>query len=135
MRGTCGGLRAGCGKPPSLIPIIDSGTFRERITIQVPSLSPDGRGGGVYGWSEVATVWARIQTRGAVIFGNREIFEEAQMRARTEYLITIRYGLTLTTAMRVIYKGLDLEIVSIENKDVVNWMVQLLCREEGTGAP
>ena len=134
-----GGFGPGCGKgtyKPSVIPPIDAGTLRQKITIQVASLVQDSRGGGVYQWSDVATVWAQIKTYTAADFRNREQFQESQLRAKNEFLITIRYTPdTITTAMRVIWNGFNLEILAITNVDVLNWTMELYCREEGSGEP
>jgi SPP1 family predicted phage head-tail adaptor len=135
------GFRGACGKSSSkaakIIPIVDAGMFRQRITIQTPALVRDNRGGGVYNWSPIATVWAHIKTITASGLGdrNRKQFEEAQFRAQNHYIITIRYGDTITTAMRVLYNGLDLEIFSVVNVDVLNWIVELHCKESGNGEP
>lgn len=136
LRGCCGSRNSGSSKAVNIIPIMPAGLFRQRVTIQVPNLTPDGRGGGVYNWSDVATVWAEIKTYSASDFRNREQFQESQLRAKNEFLITMRYTPdTITTAMRVLWNGMDLEILAITNVDVVNWVVELYCREEGNGEP
>ncbi|MAN76872.1 MAG: hypothetical protein CML24_06685 [Rhizobiales bacterium] len=136
---SCGGFGAGCGKgsyKPSVIPTINAGAFREKITIQVSSLVQDNRGGGVKQWSDVATVWAQIKTYSASDHRNREMFQSAQLRAKNEFLITIRYTPdTITTGMRVIWNGFNLEILAITNVDALNWTMELYCRREGNGEP
>jgi SPP1 family predicted phage head-tail adaptor len=137
MRG--GGLRGCCGgssKAATIIPNSPAGLLRQRITIQVPSLVSDNRGGGVYQWSDVATVWAQIKTYTASDYRNREQFQESQLRAKNEFLITMRYTPdTITTAMRVLWNGFSLEILAITNIDVLNWTMELYVREEGLGEP
>lgn len=138
------GLRGSCGKnspsakPASIIPIVSAGTFRDKVDIQVPNLVPDNRGGGVYNWSTIASVWARVETvdRSSYIgYVNKERFEEGQLLGRRHFMITIRYGPPVTTVMRVLYRGKDLEIESVINRDELNVEVMLFCRELGKGEP
>lgn len=138
MRGR--GLRGSCGNgryKPSVIPNIDAGSFRQKVKIQTPFLVEDNQGGGVYNWSDVATVWARIETVDVRSYSSlvREDFEEGQFRSRNSFKVTLRYGPPITTAMRVIYQGRDLEILAVVNVDELNWMVTVLCQERGKGEP
>lgn len=140
MRGR--GLRGCCGnsssKPANIFPTINAGTFRQRIEIQTPTLVPDNRGGGVYNWSTIASVYARVETvdkASYVGYVNWERFEEGQLLGRKNYIITIRYGTPVTTDMRVIYNGKNLEIQSVINVDELNWMVMMYCKELGKGVP
>ena len=50
-------------------------------------------------------------------------------------MIRIRYGPPVSTVMRIIYKGMDLEIESVINVDELNWEVMLFCKELGKGEP
>jgi SPP1 family predicted phage head-tail adaptor len=138
LRGSCGGGNSASSKAASIIPVVAAGTFRDKVDIQVPNLVPDNRGGGVYNWSTIATVWARVETidRSSYIgYVNKERFEEGQLMGRRHFMITIRYGPPVTTVMRLIYRGKDLEIESVINKDELNWELMLFCRELGKGEP
>lgn len=138
---SCSGFGAGCGKgnyKPSVFPAIDAGSFRQKVEIQTPFLLEDNQGGGLYQWSTIATAWARIETIDSGSYGslvNRENWEEGQLRARNSYRITLRYGPTITTDMRIIYNGRDLEIQSVVNVDELNWVITLFCQEMGNGEP
>lgn len=127
-----GMFRCGAGRK-NVVPIIPAGEFRNLVTIETPQIIiPDGGGGGEYGWSEVIKVWAFIQTYNAGMRGNRTQFEEAQMRERRVWLITIRYpAVKLTTAMRLLFSTHVLEIDSIVNVNELNWETQLYCTEDG----
>lgn len=139
MRGA--GLRGCCGKnspsskAASIIPIVSAGTYRHKVTIQTPTLVRDNRGGGVYTWSNVATVFASIETYSASDYRNRAFFEYGQLQGRNAYLVTMRYGNTLTTAMRLLFNFQALQIDAIENVDALNWEVRLYCREVDPGEP
>jgi len=133
MSGFSGKCSKSSSKSASIIPKVLAGTLRQRITIQVPSLVSDNRGGGVYNWSDVATVWASVKTFSADSYRNTAQFEYAQQLGRNSYVITMRYGQTLTTAMRIVYREQALQIDSIVNVDSVNWVVQVLCKEVDPG--
>jgi SPP1 family predicted phage head-tail adaptor len=125
-------------KNTSVFQPLKAGQFRDMVAIQTPTLVKDGRGGGVYNWSTIANVWAHIKTvdrSDYINFTNRERFEAGQIRSHKNFIITVRYGQLITTKMRLIYKGRDLEIKSVINVDELNWTVRLLCEELGTGAP
>ena len=136
-----GGLRGCCGsnspsaKPANIIPIVQAGTYRQKVTIQTPSLVQDNRGGGVYTWSDVATVWASVDTFSASEYRNIAYFQQGQLQGRNAYVVRMRYGNTLTTAMRIVFNFQALQIDSIVNVDSVNWEVQLYCREVDPGEP
>ena len=115
-----------------------AGEFRDMVALQTPTLVKDNRGGGVYEWSTLANVWAHVKTisRSDYIgFANRERFEEGQMRAHRQFMVTIRYGQPVNTKMRLLFRGRDLEIKSVINVDELNWQILLHCEELGTGAP
>lgn len=120
---------------PSVFKPIQAGFMRERITIEKPQIiQPDGGGGGEYGWSIVAKVWAQVRTDNSFFTGrNSSYLQEAQMMGRQIYSITIRYNKPLTTDMRVILRGKELLIKSIVNVDVLSWTVQLICEEYADG--
>lgn len=108
---------------------IQAGRMRQRVTIEVPGLSEDGIGGGVREWSQLATVWASIRSVSPMAFANIKQFEEEQLRYRQHFNVMLRYGPTITTDMRLIYKNRILWIWSIVNMDVLNWQVNLWCWE------
>lgn len=133
MFGPCRGFFGCKGSKNDVIPVIPINKFRHLVQIQVPNLFiPDGGGGGEYGWSDVATVWAYIQTFNPGTGGNRSQFEEAQLRERRQWIITIRYDpVHLDTSMRLLFNGHILEIDSIVNVNEVDWEIQLYCTEDG----
>lgn len=135
LRGCCGGGNSASSRAASIIPSIQAGSYRQKVTIQTPTLIPDNRGGGVYTWSDVATVWARVETYSAGDWRNRAFFEYGQLQGRNAYLISMRYGNTLTTKMRTLFNFQALQIDAIENVDSLNWEVRLYCREVDPGEP
>lgn len=138
MRGK--GLRACCGNSNSnsVIPILPAGHFRQRVVIQEPDLTPDpigGYSGGQWmeaaGWDDVATVWAYIQTVNPKDFRDHKQFRDKQYLEQQWYLVTIRYRGGIGTNMRLSWNGLYFSIFDVVNTDVVNWEIQMFCREGG----
>jgi head-tail adaptor len=130
-------------KNASVFTPIRAGFLRQRIIIQTPQIVvPDGGGGGVYGWSDVATVWARVTTLNPGQRANLATFREGQLLNQQIYNVLIRYDAVttvgsrpnITTAMRILYDSdITLQIDSIINVDVLNWTVEMLCSEIGRG--
>lgn len=130
-------------KPSSVFTPIRAGFLRQRITIQTPKIViPDGGGGGIYGWSDVATVWSRVTTLNPGQRANLATFREGQLLNQQIYNVLIRYDAVttigsrpnITTAMRILYNAdITLQIDSIINVDIVNWTVEMLCSEIGRG--
>lgn len=120
---------------PSVFKPIAAGFMRDRITLQVPQITePDGGGGGIYGWSDVESVWAQVQTDNNFFsYRNSSYLQEAQVAGRQIYTIIIRYNKPLTTDMRVLFRNRGLQIKSIVNVDALSWTVQLICEEERNG--
>jgi head-tail adaptor len=127
--------------PYSVFKPISAGFFRQRIVIQTPVLSRrDGQGGYNEQWADLATVWGRIETIKDSASGNIEKFEEMQIKYQQHYSVTIRWGQPkpILTSYRLLYTSIHnnnetkvLAIVAVVNLDVVNWQVNLYCREGG----
>lgn len=106
-----------------------SGRMRFRVTIQQPSLSSDGMGGGEYAWNDVATVWADVTTTSGN--SNIESFTGNQFRTTQYYNVRMRYRNGITTKMRLLHYGRVLEILSIVDKDERKREISLYCKEGG----
>jgi SPP1 family predicted phage head-tail adaptor len=106
-----------------------SGRLRFRVTIQQPTLIPDGMGGGESAWNDVATVWADVTTTNGN--SNMESFTGNQFRTIQYFNVKMRYRNDLTTKMRLLYYGRVLEILSIVNFDERKKEINLYCKEGG----
>jgi SPP1 family predicted phage head-tail adaptor len=60
--------------------------MRQRIALEDCVCAPDGAGGSVATWVQVAEVWAAIRPRGA-----REVLEAGGIAGRVSHEITLRY--------------------------------------------
>ena len=110
---------------------INTGKMRDRLILQYPDSVPDGQGGGVYNWRDVATLWAQIETVNPTTYPDLERFQENQMRRVSHYLITIRFRDDISTEMRFMKGNRIFEIESVVAIDEISWKIQLYCREEG----
>lgn len=127
-----------CNKNTSVFKSLKAGEFRDRVQIQRPVLARgDGQGGYNEQWADLATVWACVHTISASAAGNIEKFEEMQLKYQQHYDITIRYGLPepIDNSYRIIYRKNGqvkvLAIISVVNLDMLNWEIDLRCREGG----
>lgn len=109
------------------------GRMRERITIQAENPSADNYGGYSLSWSDVTTVWGRVQPlRGA------EQYEAMRTEAQTQYTIRIRYYSGLTEKHRFKLGTRVFNIRAILNTDEHGMYQECLCEEgtiDGSGDP
>jgi len=95
-----------------------AGAMRERITFQIEAKVADGGGGFTETWGAIATnstVWAQITpVKGA------EKVDAGALTGMQTYLIRIRYRTDITTANRVLWGALTLNIrTPLQNRDEV----------------
>lgn len=87
-----------------------AGQLRERIEIQVKSVSRNAYGEEVISWSTTATLWAQVKPE-----SGREYLQAGQMHAERRVLFKLRYqpGLTITPDMRVYYRSRAFNIAQV----------------------
>ena len=73
------------------------GNMKYRVTIQQPSLTPDGAGGFSESWSTVATVYAAITP-----LTSGEQLKFGQIEATTTHQVVVRYRTDITPGMILI---------------------------------
>jgi SPP1 family predicted phage head-tail adaptor len=100
--------------------------LRERVTLEAPLRVPDGAGGADIGWSEVATLWARVETR-----GGGEVPAGERLEARRRLEVTIRFRADVTPAMRLVWRGAVLDIRAVADSDGRRRFLTLDCVEGG----
>lgn len=88
------------------------GSLRHRLTLQAPLDEGDGAGGTVRSWTDVATLWARVEPLAAA-----ERAEAGRLEAAARLRLTIRHRAGLTHAMRFSAGGRVLEIRGIADPD------------------
>jgi SPP1 family predicted phage head-tail adaptor len=76
------------------------GSLRQRVTIQTITKTPDGLGGWVHSWGELATVWADLFP-----LSGREIYAQGQVLSPVTHKCIIRFRDDVTTKHRISYGG------------------------------
>jgi len=88
--------------------MIGAGELDQRVTLQRPDSAPDGRGGVTKGWSDIATVWARVRP-----ISGRERAAAGQIEAAATYRVTIRRRTDITADCRIVWQGIVMNIRSV----------------------
>lgn len=84
---------------------LPSGAFDQRITIQRKQSTRGSMGQEIVTWVDHVLCWARVEP-----LRGREFFAAAQLQSATDHRITIRYRSGITRDMRVVWRGIALEI-------------------------
>lgn len=98
------------------------GAMRERVSIQSPPTTPDGRGGVSGSWSTDATVWARVTPE-----QGREEEQAGRLEGQQRYTVRIRYYSGLTTKHRLLWGSTALQVRDIRNPDEHRRYMDLDC--------
>jgi SPP1 family predicted phage head-tail adaptor len=88
------------------------GALRQRLSIEREILTPDGGGGFVATWEEIARVWGAVEA-GA----GRERVEADRVTGRVGHHITIRYREGVTPSMRFRRGDAVFDILGVADKD------------------
>jgi SPP1 family predicted phage head-tail adaptor len=100
-----------------------SSRLRHRLTLQAEVMTPDGAGGYVRTWNDVANIWAEI-----IPFSGRERFFSGKIQAETTHRILLRYRSDITAAHRLMFENRIFNIRAImnarEQRDVLELLVE-----------
>lgn len=91
---------------------LDPGAFRHELSLQSAQSTGDGAGGFSESWTEIATVFARIEPVSANSF-----FRAAQRLEEAAHDITIRFRADVTSGMRFEKLGRTFEILTVIDPD------------------
>lgn len=106
---------------------IDPGAFRHELALEEATLTPDGAGGHTESWTEVATMFGRIEPVSAQSrFGADQTLETVTHR------ITLRHRAGVRSGMRFRRGGCVYEIVTVHDPDETGRY--LVCRAREAGA-
>lgn len=110
---------------------MDASDLREWIAIFQMDLVPDGQGGAreAVPASLVADLPASVKTPTP-----RVIFAEDQRGDRVQYVVTVRYAPGVTTAYRVMWREMLLDITGVKNLDERDTWLELICERKEAGA-
>ena len=98
------------------------GEMRERVTIQTATLQADSIGGATPSWSDVDTVWARVEP-----LSGSEGEAQDQLQSSQLYRITIRYRNDITAAHRITWRGTAMNIRALANPDERRHFLEMRC--------
>lgn len=103
-------------------PTVNPGELNKRVWLQNPVTNAAGE--ATWQNSLGNKVWANIQP-----LTGREIFQAQQVYPEADTLITIRYRLNVTTAMRVLYGTRTYDIKDVNDVEERHRRIDLTCVE------
>lgn len=105
---------------------VDPGALRHELALEAASLAPDGAGGHTESWSEVATLFARVEPVSATSrFGADQTLESVTHR------VTVRYRADLKSGMRFRRLSRIFEIMTVHDPDETGRYLVCRTREQG----
>ncbi|MDF2672413.1 MAG: phage head-tail adaptor [Clostridiales bacterium] len=98
--------------------------LRHRITFQNFTTVVNENGFEVEDWEDYKTVWASVSN-----LTGREYYEASAVQAEETVKFTIRYLSSITTDMRILFKGKQYNIISIDNIKYGNKYIEIKAME------
>lgn len=92
--------------------LVQIAELRHRITFQRIAQVTDGMGGFTTTWSDVATVWAKVEPVSA---SERLISEK--LETQRSHKVKIRYRSDITTDMRFTFNSRTFQVKGVHNPD------------------
>ena len=92
--------------------MIDPGKLRERVTVEIASITTNNYGEAVLAWSTASSVWASVEGVAA-----REALAAGQVDITVTHRVRLRYLPGLTQQMRFAWRNRTLDIVSLLEHD------------------
>lgn len=101
------------------------GQMRHRVTIQTLAEASDGAGGFTGTWTDVATVWAKIEP-----LKGMEVLQAMQLEAPLTHKVFIRYRTGIATnGVRLKHEGRYFDIKQVRNLMESERWLELLVEE------
>jgi SPP1 family predicted phage head-tail adaptor len=89
-----------------------AGDLNERVTIERSTSTSDGGGGRDVTWATVYELWANVKSvRG------RETTDLGRTVTAETFVINVRFGVTITTVDRAVWRGKTMEIRSAQDRE------------------
>ena len=105
---------------------LDAGQLKHHVVLEQPVETPDGAGGAMITWTEVASLWAAIEPAGAAM---RDL---AQQPTETiTHRITLRFRNEIASGWRFKKAGRTFRIITIHDPDETGRYQ--ICRTEEEG--
>lgn len=103
--------------------MIRAGKLNERVSLQAPVESRNSLGETTLSWAPPVTVWGSVDG-----LSSREVLQAMQANVIASHKVRIRFFPDITPHHRVVWRGKNLEIASVVEKDN-RTMHELLVRE------
>ncbi|MEX0345047.1 MAG: phage head closure protein [Rhizobiaceae bacterium] len=104
---------------------LDPGMLCHELSLQFALRIDDGSGGFAENWSELATVFARIEPAGA-----KSLFAAGQRLEQATHNITIRFRDDVTSGMRFEKSGRTFLILNVTDPDETGRYLICITRED-----
>lgn len=92
--------------------LLNIAEFRHRITFQKLVRASDGMGGFSTDWTDVITVWAKIEP----LSGSERLNSE-RLETQRSHKVQIRYRPEITTDMRILFRDRILQVHGVHSPD------------------
>jgi SPP1 family predicted phage head-tail adaptor len=103
---------------------MEIGALNKRITLQELKTNINENGFEIEDWIDFKTIWAEVTN----LYG-REYFEAAAVQMENTVKFTIRYLDGIDTSMRILFKGRNYNITSIDNIKYRNKFIEIKAME------
>lgn len=100
---------------------MQSGKLRHRIAVQAVVRTADGIGGFTEAWTTSVTLWAEVRA----VSGN-EYIQSGREESERQFRMWVRFNSGITTANRISWRGLILDILHVAETNKRNEM-EILC--------
>lgn len=98
--------------------------LKHRITLQISETVVNENGFETETWVDFKDLWAKAEN-----LHGREYFEAAAVQAENTVKFTIRYTDEIDAAMRILFKGKQYSITSIDNIRYANKFIEIKAME------
>lgn len=106
---------------------IDAGLLDQRVTIQTKQVTRDAFLAEIIAWVDVATVWMQVQP-----LSGREYVAMRQAQSDVTTRFRGRYRAGITTAQRLVWRGVAYNITEVIEPDAARAVLELLAFAEST---
>lgn len=108
-------------------PIIQSGSFRRRVTLQEETETPDGCGGFTTDWVSISDIWAQITPVGSASISRADNVDQ-----EVTHTVMVRKTGSLRQGMRLLFGSRIFLINSVYDPDETGRYTQCDTREQSS---
>ena len=105
---------------------VDPGALRTELSLEASVPAADGLGGFSESWTEIATVFARVEPISAA-----SVFAASQSLETVTHRVTLRWRGDVSSGKRFVRPGRVLDIITVHDPDETGRYLVCRCREVG----